>query len=126
MIHNAKDILQAQEKIDNLQNLIDDFRKKSNSRVFPFGKYKGKTIQWVITNDIDYIYWFVKNVSGHPEFNLDYIEMGIPTYTEKLENEKIEREKKIEAEKRFRELMIRADEERRAREEAAHAPNHSW
>ena len=31
----------------------------------PFGKYKGKTIEWILTNDIEYYDWLSKQPNVH-------------------------------------------------------------
>ena len=39
---------------------------------FTFGKYKGKSLDWVRINDINYLIWCVDNVEKFPELDLSY------------------------------------------------------
>ena len=53
------------KKLDSLKQEIESLKQKVLSRVLHFGRYQGKTIQYVITYDKQYFYWLLR------ETNLD-------------------------------------------------------
>ena len=60
--------------LECIDNYIEECRKVYNNKIITFGKYEGNTLQWIINNDIDYIYWLIDN----NVMNLDIKYMGIP------------------------------------------------
>lgn len=57
------------KKLDSLKQEIESLKQKTLKRVLHFGKYKGKTIQYVATYDKYYFYWLLRetNIDIDPE-----------------------------------------------------------
>lgn len=54
---------------DNLKQELKSLKIKTLNRIVPFGKYKGKTIQYIRDSNRDYLYWLLRetNINIDPE-----------------------------------------------------------
>lgn len=54
---------------DNLKQELKSLKIKTLNRIVPFGKYKGKTIQYIRDCNRDYLYWLLRetNINIDPE-----------------------------------------------------------
>ena len=57
------------KKLDSVKQEIESLMQKTANRVLHFGKYKGKTIQYIITYNEQYFYWLLRetNMDIDPE-----------------------------------------------------------
>jgi len=73
--HACKNILENDQelKLKLESNNGKRYRKHRNKKGFnlnsyvKFGKYKGKTIQWIIENDLNYFNWLSQKILTHTE-----------------------------------------------------------
>lgn len=65
------------KKLDSVEQEIESLAQKTANRVLHFGKYKGKTIKYIITHDKQYFYWLLRETN----IDIDYELFGykIPT-----------------------------------------------
>jgi hypothetical protein len=66
-----EDLIHGRNSIEHLT--ADEFFGKTTSKtafdekIYKFGKYRGKTYEWVKTNDPSYYEWCILNVRGFKE-----------------------------------------------------------
>ena len=75
------------------KELYDEINKDrviNLSHKFPFGKYEGKTVKYVIDNDTSYIYWFYEYLCDL--YNVYFDDSAFEYYEEKLSENKEELE----------------------------------
>ena len=48
----------------NSEAIIVGSQSDIPSMIMPFGKYKGKTIRWIVDNDLPYSRWAAENISS--------------------------------------------------------------
>ena len=60
-----------------------EFKMKPDALYFMFGKYKGRIVQDVLTEDIDYCKWFSENVCGRDFNTLKILDLIHKTLLEK-------------------------------------------
>ena len=70
IIENDPELKLRLEKNNGARDL--KYRKKKGfqlSSTIRFGKYKGKTIQWIVDNDCNYFNWVKTKILLHPELD---------------------------------------------------------
>ena len=76
--HSCKKIIESDEELKsqlekNNGARYKNHRKKKGFKLLSeirFGKYKGKTLQWIIDNDINYFNWVKDKILLHPEVDV--------------------------------------------------------
>lgn len=96
------------EEYIQLNNRIKQLKSSHLNSILPFGKYKGKTLQWIKSYDVQYIYWLADNT----DYPIDFDLLNLLTPEEKERKEKEFEQRERERQEEIMRESIRREQEK--------------